>query len=82
MNKLIWILILLLVVAHQDVWNWNNPTLVLGFFPLGLLYHVGISLVATVLWYLATVFCWPTEWIKSIEAQQPTVEPSGGQHRD
>lgn len=59
MRNLIWALIVVLVVLHQDNWFWDDATLVGGFMPITLLYHAGISVVAAVLWYLATIFCWP-----------------------
>lgn len=61
MAYLVWGLVILLVILHQDVWFWDNDTLVFGFMPIGLLYHAGISLAAAVTWYLATLFAWPKE---------------------
>ena len=60
MSKLVWALVLLLVVLHQDNWLWNNDRLVLGFLPIGLCYHACISIAAGIVWFLATKFCWPT----------------------
>ena len=48
-----------LFILHHDVWNWNKPTLVLGFLPAGLAYHAAYSLVAGLFWYLVTRFAWP-----------------------
>ena len=55
----VWGLVLLLVILHQDNWFWDNGTLIFGFMPLTLLYHAGISIAASVIWYLATRFAWP-----------------------
>ena len=41
-------LVVLLLVLHQDNWLWNDGTLVFGFMPIGLLYHAGISMAASV----------------------------------
>lgn len=51
----------MLLVVHQDNWLWDNSTLLFGFMPVTLLFHAGISLAAGVVWYLATLYCWPTE---------------------
>lgn len=75
MRTLIWLLIIVLILVHQDFWYWNDSTLVFGFFPIGLLYHVGISLGATLLWYLATVFCWPNDLIEAAESDSTTEAP-------
>jgi hypothetical protein len=56
---LIWSLIVLLLLLHQDNWFWNDATLVFGFLPVGLLYHAGISLAAAITWFLAVQFIWP-----------------------
>jgi hypothetical protein len=61
MKNFVWFLILLLVVLHQDNWNWDDATLVFGFMPMGLFYHACISVAAAVVWLLAVKFCWPHE---------------------
>jgi len=58
------LLLTLLVVAvylfHQDFWNWKNvEPLVFGFMPIGLAYHVGYSLVASVVMVILVRFAWP-----------------------
>ena len=40
---LIWGLVVLLIILHQDNWLWNDTTLVFGFMPIGLVYHARIS---------------------------------------
>ncbi len=60
MRYVVWFLVLILLVIHQDFWNWNNGSLVFGFMPIGLFYHVCISLAAGVVWFLACQFAWPT----------------------
>ena len=59
MKYAVWPLIGLLLVFHQDYWQWTNATLDFGFLPRSLTYHVGISIAAAVVWMLATKFCWP-----------------------
>ena len=59
MRSLVWALILLLFILHQDNWNWDSANLVFGFLPIGLLYHIGISVAAAVVWMLACQYAWP-----------------------
>jgi hypothetical protein len=76
MKYIVWGLVIVLLVIHQDDWFfnfWRSPDLVFGFMPQSLLYHAGISLAAGITWYLATVFAWP----KELE-QSPTEPPEGG----
>lgn len=61
MKNLIWLLVVLLLVLHHDFWLWNNAYLVGGFLPIGMAYHIGISMAASVLWYLATIYAWPDD---------------------
>ncbi len=61
MKYVIWGLVVLLIILHQDNWLWENDRLVFGFMPIGLFYHASISLAASVTWFLATKFAWPTE---------------------
>jgi hypothetical protein len=60
MKFVVWGLVLLLVVLHQDVWNWNNDKLVFGFIPMTLAYHACISIAASVVWFIATIVAWPS----------------------
>ncbi len=59
MKYAIWSLVVLLLVLHQDYWQWHDTTLDFGFLPRTLTYHVGISLAAVVVWLLAVRYCWP-----------------------
>ena len=62
MKRVIPVLILLLVVLHQDFWFWHRyEPLVLGFLPIGLVWHVGISLASVVIALLAVRYCWPVD---------------------
>lgn len=60
MRKFVWPLLGLLVILHHDFWFWDDPTLVAGWFPIGLLYHVGLSLVAAGFWFVVVKCAWPT----------------------
>jgi hypothetical protein len=60
MKRLVYALIVLLAILHQDFWWWDDSdTLVCGFLPIGLAYHAGVSAAAAVLWAMAVRFCWP-----------------------
>lgn len=61
MQKLIWSIVVLLVILHQDIWFWNDDTLVFGFMPIGLFYHACLSVAASITWFLAIQFCWPID---------------------
>ena len=56
-----WALVALiaLMALHQDLWFWDDTSLVAGFIPVGLAYHAGISLAATALWFAVARFAWP-----------------------
>lgn len=45
---LLYALLLLLFLLHNDFWFWETSQLVLGV-PVGLLYHIGFCLAATLL---------------------------------
>ena len=59
MKYVVWGLVVLLVILHQDNWFWDDARLVFGFMPIALLYHAGLSVAAGITWYLATIFAWP-----------------------
>ncbi len=61
-RTLIWTAIFALIILHQDFWFWDTiEPLVFGFMPIGLAYHVGISIAAAIVWFLATKFCFPVD---------------------
>ncbi len=59
MKLLTWLLVAALIVAHHDFWNWESDQVLFGFMPIGLAYHVGISLAAALVWAFACAFAWP-----------------------
>ncbi len=71
---LLFLLILLVYLAHQDLWNWKaSEPLVLGFLPVGLAYHAGYSVLCALLMAVLVKIAWP----KNIEAPE-----SGGSDPD
>ena len=56
-----YLFLVLLFIFHQDFWLWKNGTLVFGFIPAGLAYHMAFSLLSALAWYLAVRFAWPAE---------------------
>lgn len=60
--RIIAILAGLLLILHQDYWFWTSDILVFGVFPIGLFWHMGISLAAMMVWYLATRIAWPADF--------------------
>ena len=61
MRYVVYVLIALMFVLHQDFWFWDNPRLYFGFMPVGLLYHAVYSVVAALVWALAILFLWPRD---------------------
>ena len=71
MFYVVWILVVVLAIVHQDFWNWDNRTLIFGFMPIGLLYHALFSVSCATLWALAIKFAWPDHieaWADEFEA--------------
>ncbi len=67
-----WLLALLVVVVallHQDFWLWRDKSLVLGFLPIGLAYHLGYSILASLTMWALVHFAWPRhlEQFESVE---------------
>ena len=62
MNRVVIALLILLAVLHQDFWYWDRiEPLVFGFIPIGLAYHIGVSMAAGILWAMAVHYCWPKD---------------------
>jgi len=56
-----------LVILHYDFWLWDDPTLVFGFLPVGLAYHVAYTLATAALWYFAVKYAWPRNIVRFAE---------------
>lgn len=62
--------VLIVAALHHDWWNWTNKSLVLGFLPMGLAYHIGYALLASFTMLLLIKFAWP----KHLEELESTDE--------
>jgi len=74
--KIIFGLVVLLLILHQDNWFWESDTLLFGFMPIGLFWHACISMGATATWFLATRIAWPFD----SETQPTAGDQNGGNH--
>lgn len=49
-------------LLHQDFWNWRKiEPLVFGFLPIGLAYHAGYSILASLTMAVLVKYAWPAE---------------------
>ena len=74
MKYVVALLIVLLLVLHQDYWNWSDATLWFGFLPHSLAWHMGISCAAAGVWLLATMYCWPADQVEAAPSAQGEKE--------
>ncbi len=77
MKYVIWILVIALLVAHQDCWYWNDSSVVFGFLPIGLFYHACLSVAASFVWLLACTFAWPKDLHGDLGEEIDALEKSG-----
>ena len=70
-------LVLLLLVLHQDYWQWDHSDILFGFLPYSLAYHMGLSLVTALAWLLAVTFAWP-KGLDEVDLVDDESLPSGG----
>ena len=69
-RRLVWGAFALLFLLHQDFWWWDDRTLVWGYLPVGLFYHILFSIAAALLWLCAIRWAWPEpieEWAAAAE---------------
>ena len=75
--SLLTLLILGVYILHQDFWNWKTAEpLVFGFLPVGLAYHAGYSVLATIMMALLVKFAWPKH-LESVEPNDPARKAEG-----
>lgn len=68
------LLVIVLLVLHQDYWFWTSDYLVFGWAPIGLFYHACLSVAAALVWLLATRIAWPVETIRQARLAAPAVD--------
>ena len=75
MKWVLFVLTLVMIVVHQDFWNWKKAEpLVFGFLPIGLAYHAGYSVLAAILMAVLVKVAWP----KHLEDVQPKEPDNSG----
>jgi hypothetical protein len=76
---LLTLLVVAVYVLHQDYWNWRKAEpLIFGFLPIGLAYHAGYSILASVTMAIFVKFAWPSH-LESIEPAEG-VQSDKGDH--
>ena len=75
---LLFLLIAVVYLLHQDLWNWKNADLVFGFLPVGLAYHAGYSILAAITMAILVKFAWP-EQLEQTTMQDKSPEGQKGQ---
>ena len=74
MKWFLYLLTIVLIVLHQDFWNWNHVgPLWFGFLPVGLWYHLLYCVAAAVLMALFVVWAWPTQ-LEHVQREVPGPE--------
>ena len=76
-KALVWGLFLLMFLAHQDFWWWDDATMLLGFLPVGLAFHALFSIGCAALGWLAIKMAWPREIEAFAEADTPASREKG-----
>lgn len=57
-RKLLYGLLTLLYLLHNDLWFWEDGRLVMGF-PVGLFYHIAYCVAASFLMLALVRYAWP-----------------------
>jgi len=78
-----WLLLVLVVgvyLLHQDFWNWKKADpLIFGFLPVGLAYHAGYSILASITMAVLVKFAWPSH-LENVQPESGSVSPQQEDH--
>ena len=67
---LLTLLIVVVYLLHQDFWNWKTAEpLVFGFLPVGLAYHAGFSIFASIVMAILVQVAWPRH-LENVEPER------------
>ena len=64
---LIYLLVFVLYVFHNDLWLWDDPTLIAGL-PVGFFYHLCFCVAAAGLMVLLVNYAWPDHLEEGVSA--------------
>ena len=77
-RTLLVIAVIIVYVLHQDFWFWRTTLIFgvvpFGFIPIGLFYHAGFAVLASLLMWLLVTHAWPSHLEREIETQTPARE--------
>ena len=57
-KSILYVALAVLFLLHNDFWLWDNPKVLLGL-PIGLIYHIGFCVAASLLMVLIINQAWP-----------------------
>jgi hypothetical protein len=57
-SLLLYAALVVLYLLHNDLWLWNDASLVLGL-PAGLAYHIGFAVATSIVLTLLVIHAWP-----------------------
>ena len=58
LRRALYLVLIALYLLHNDLWFWNNPRLLAGI-PVGLVYHMGFCVAASLLMLALVRQAWP-----------------------
>ena len=70
MNWLLALVVLIVILLHQDIWFWTDKALVFRFLPIGLACQIGYSVLASLTMWLLVRFAWPSHLEEAAEAKE------------
>jgi hypothetical protein len=53
------LVVVAVALLHQDSWFWTDRTLLLGFLPVGMAYHVAYCVAASATLWALVRWAWP-----------------------
>jgi len=75
---LLTLVVIAMVVLHQDFWNWKTAEpLAFGFLPIGLTYHALYSVGCAVLMWVLVRLAWPKH-LETLEEHGAAEKNEGG----
>lgn len=79
MRRVVLALGIALAILHQDWWFQSDSSVVMGFIPVSLFYHLCFSVAVAGLWGLMSKFAWPTHIEEFALSGDPPAAGAPGQ---
>ena len=75
-SLLLYAALVVLYLLHNDLWLWDDPSLVFGL-PVGLVYHIAFAFATSIVLTLLVLYAWPEHLDREVPSPEMETRREG-----